>query len=160
MTMNSDIIARSRRVFTPAFHYYHPIAVERGQGCRITDVEGKSYLDCCSLRDGPRVECLVRRDFGRECVLFEFPHDSGARLRKRLLPVVHPRQCHRRRHYICHAARRLGWGGLCLALEYLRPEPRSSTANQSQLHTINPIRRAAVSSKITQTSRQSCAGPQ
>ena len=39
--MNSEIIDRANRVFTPAFHFYHPIAIEHGQGCRIFDVEGK-----------------------------------------------------------------------------------------------------------------------
>jgi len=46
--MNSEIIERSKRVFTSAFHFYHPISVERALGCRITDVEGNSYLDCAS----------------------------------------------------------------------------------------------------------------
>jgi 4-aminobutyrate aminotransferase len=46
--MNSHIVARSANVFTPAFHTYHSIAIERGEGCRIIDQEGKSYLDCAS----------------------------------------------------------------------------------------------------------------
>jgi len=74
MTTNSDIIARSKRVFTPAFHFYHPIAIERGQGCRITDVEGKIYLDCASglgtLNIGhnhPRVIAAVTRQLSGFC---------------------------------------------------------------------------------------------
>ena len=74
MTMNSDIIARSSRVFTPAFHFYHTIAIEQGQGCRITDVEGNSYLDCASglgaLNIGhnhPRVMAAVSRQLSRFC---------------------------------------------------------------------------------------------
>lgn len=76
--MNSDIIARSNRVFTPAFHYYHPIAVAEGRGCRITDVEGNSYLDCASglgaLNIGhnhPRVMAAVTRQLAR------FGHTGG-----------------------------------------------------------------------------------
>ncbi|MFA7404531.1 MAG: aspartate aminotransferase family protein [Pelobacteraceae bacterium] len=66
--MNSDIIERSNRVFTPAFHFYHKIAIEKGVGCSVTDVEGKSYLDCASglgaLNIGhnhPRVMAAVTR---------------------------------------------------------------------------------------------------
>lgn len=76
--MNSEIIERSNRVFTPAFHYYHTIAVERVQGCRITDVEGKSYLDCASglgaLNIGhnhPRVMAAVSQQLAR------FGHTGG-----------------------------------------------------------------------------------
>jgi len=48
MTTNREVIDRGKRVFTPAFHFYHSISIERGQGCRVTDREGKSYLDCAS----------------------------------------------------------------------------------------------------------------
>jgi len=70
--MNSDIIERSKQVFTPAFHFYHSISIERGEGCRITDVEGKSYLDFASglgaLNIGhnhPRVMAAVAQQLGR-----------------------------------------------------------------------------------------------
>ncbi len=76
--MNSEIIERSNRVFTPAFHFYHTIAIERGQGCRITDVEGNSYLDCASglgaLNIGhnhPRVMAAVSQQLTR------FGHTGG-----------------------------------------------------------------------------------
>src|SRR5512138_3515067 len=46
--MNSEIIERSNRVFTPAQHVYHPLAIAKGDGCRVIDREGKSYLDCTS----------------------------------------------------------------------------------------------------------------
>lgn len=76
--MNSEIIERSNRVFTPAFHFYHPISIERGEGCRVTDVEGKSYLDCASglgaLNIGhnhPRVTAAVLRQ------LSGFGHTGG-----------------------------------------------------------------------------------
>lgn len=46
--MNSDIAARFDNVFTPAQHVYHPLAIAKGEGCRVIDVEGKSYLDCSS----------------------------------------------------------------------------------------------------------------
>lgn len=48
MTYNSDIIDRGNRVFTPAYHFYHHLGIEKGEGCRISDLEGKSYLDCAS----------------------------------------------------------------------------------------------------------------
>ncbi|HXE95907.1 MAG TPA: aminotransferase class III-fold pyridoxal phosphate-dependent enzyme, partial [Dongiaceae bacterium] len=76
--MNSEIIERSNRVFTPAFHFYHPIAIERGEGCRVTDVEGTSYLDCASglgvLNIGhnhPRVMARVAEQLPR------FVHTGG-----------------------------------------------------------------------------------
>jgi len=76
--MNSEIIERSNRVFTPAFHFYHPIAIEQGEGCRVTDVEGKSYLDCASglgvLNIGhnhPRVMARVAEQLPR------FVHTGG-----------------------------------------------------------------------------------
>jgi len=46
--MNSDIVARAENVFTPALHIYHPLAIEKGDGCRVVDRDGKSYLDCTS----------------------------------------------------------------------------------------------------------------
>lgn len=74
MTLNSDIIARSSRVFTPAYHFYHQIAIEKGEGCRITDLEGNSYLDCASglgaLNIGhnhPRVVAAVSSQLARYC---------------------------------------------------------------------------------------------
>lgn len=74
MSTNREIIERSGQVFTPAFHYYHPLAVDQGTGCRITDVEGKSYLDCASglgvLNIGhnhPRVMAAVTRQLSRFC---------------------------------------------------------------------------------------------
>ncbi len=45
MTTNAEIIAREARVFTPALHLYHPLAIERGEGSWVTDREGKRYLD-------------------------------------------------------------------------------------------------------------------
>ncbi|HEY5973854.1 MAG TPA: aminotransferase class III-fold pyridoxal phosphate-dependent enzyme, partial [Geobacteraceae bacterium] len=49
MSMNSEkTIARATKAFTPALHIYHPLVIEKGEGCRVTDSEGKSYLDCAS----------------------------------------------------------------------------------------------------------------
>lgn len=45
MTANAEIVAREERVFTPALHLYHPLAIERGEGSWVTDREGKRYLD-------------------------------------------------------------------------------------------------------------------
>jgi len=78
MTMTSDIIARSNRVFTPALHIYHPVVIARGEGCRVFDLEGKSYLDCTSglavLNIGhnpPRVMARVAEQLPR------FVHTGG-----------------------------------------------------------------------------------
>jgi 4-aminobutyrate aminotransferase len=46
MSMNSEAVARAGIAFTPALHIYHPIVIESGVGCRVTDLEKKSYLDC------------------------------------------------------------------------------------------------------------------
>jgi 4-aminobutyrate aminotransferase len=46
MSLNSDAVARAGKAFTPALHVYHPIVIEKGEGCRVTDCEGKGYLDC------------------------------------------------------------------------------------------------------------------
>ncbi|ABK98197.1 aspartate aminotransferase family protein [Pelobacter propionicus] len=45
MTTNAEIVARQERVFTPALHIYHPVAIENGEGSWVTDREGKRYLD-------------------------------------------------------------------------------------------------------------------
>src|SRR5512133_3058208 len=77
--MNSDIVARFGKVFTPAQHIYHPIAIERGEGCRVIDCEGKSYLDFSSglavLNIGynpPRVMARVAEQCAR------YVHTGGA----------------------------------------------------------------------------------
>lgn len=48
MTTTSDIIARQEQVFTPALHLYHPLVIERGEGCWVVDRNGKRYLDLSS----------------------------------------------------------------------------------------------------------------
>ena len=48
MTLNSNIIERANQVFTPAYHFYHQLAIERGEGCTVIDLDGKRYLDCSS----------------------------------------------------------------------------------------------------------------
>jgi 4-aminobutyrate aminotransferase len=45
MTKNREIIQRAGKVFTPALHIYHPLAIERGEGCLVFDREGGRYLD-------------------------------------------------------------------------------------------------------------------
>jgi len=78
MSMNNAIVERANAVFTPAFHLYHRIVIASAQGCRITDSEGKSYLDCASglgvLNIGhnpPRVMERVARQLAR------FVHTGG-----------------------------------------------------------------------------------
>lgn len=48
MTSIDAIIARQERAFTPALHLYHPLVIERGEGCWVIDREGKRYLDLSS----------------------------------------------------------------------------------------------------------------
>ncbi len=78
LSMNSDIAARFDKVFAPAQHVYHPIVIDKGEGCRVTDLEGKSYLDCSSglavLNVGyrpPRVMARVAEQCSR------FVHTGG-----------------------------------------------------------------------------------
>jgi 4-aminobutyrate aminotransferase len=78
MNENSEIRDRADRVFTPAFHFYHPLAIERGEGCRVIDREGKSYLEFSSglavLNIGhnhPRVMERVNQQLAR------FVHTGG-----------------------------------------------------------------------------------
>jgi 4-aminobutyrate aminotransferase len=78
MTANAELYDRIGRVFTPAYHFYHPIAVAKGEGCRVTDVEGKRYLDCAAGlgvlnvgHDHPRVREAVARQ------LAEYVHAGG-----------------------------------------------------------------------------------
>lgn len=48
MTSNREIIDRGDQVFTPAYHFYHQIVIERGLGNQVADLEGKGYLDWAS----------------------------------------------------------------------------------------------------------------
>jgi 4-aminobutyrate aminotransferase len=78
MTTNAEIVARQERVFTPALHIYHPVAIESGVGSWVTDREGKRYLDLATgiavLNIGhnhPRVRQRVARQLER------FVHTGG-----------------------------------------------------------------------------------
>ena len=60
-----ELIATAAQVLTPNYKQ-QPIVLERGQGCRVWDVTGKSYLDltagiaACPLGHGhPRLTCAV-----------------------------------------------------------------------------------------------------
>jgi 4-aminobutyrate aminotransferase len=76
--MNSDIVARFGHLFTPAQHVYHPIVIERGEGCRVVDREGKRYLDCSSglavLNVGHNPERVMAR-VAEQCS--RFVHSGG-----------------------------------------------------------------------------------
>lgn len=78
MTTSARIITREKTVITPALHLYHPLAIEQGNGCWVTDLEGKRYLDCAAgtatLNIGhnhPRVRERVLRQLER------FVHTGG-----------------------------------------------------------------------------------
>ncbi len=78
MSASRELIERAAGIFTPALHIYHPIAIERGEGCRVIDREGKEYLDCSAglavLNIGhnhPRVMARVTEQLGR------FVHTGG-----------------------------------------------------------------------------------
>lgn len=78
MATNRDILDRSTSVFTPAYHVYHPLAIERGEGCRIVDRDGKRYLDCSSglavLNIGHNHPRVMERVQGQ---LARFVHTGG-----------------------------------------------------------------------------------
>lgn len=72
MTTNADIVAREERVFTPALHIYHPLAIRGGEGSWVIDREGKRYLDFATGiavlnigHDHPRVRERVSRQLER-----------------------------------------------------------------------------------------------
>ena len=76
--MNRETVASAGKVFTPALHLYHSIAIERGEGCRVIDREGNRYLDCAAglavLNIGhnhPRVMARVAEQCAR------FVHTGG-----------------------------------------------------------------------------------
>lgn len=78
MAKNREIVDRAGMVFTPALHIYHPVAIERGEGCWVIDREGKRYLDFSSglavLNIGhnhPRVMARVAKQCSR------FVHTGG-----------------------------------------------------------------------------------
>ncbi len=89
MTTTSDIIARQQRVFTPALHIYHPIAIDRGEGSWMIDRDGRRYLDFASglavLNIGhnhPRVLDAVKRQ------LDTFAHTGGIYYNETTLAVA------------------------------------------------------------------------
>lgn len=48
MATDAELRDRFEAVFTPAYHSYHRIGIVRGEGCRVTGTDGRSYLDCSS----------------------------------------------------------------------------------------------------------------
>jgi 4-aminobutyrate aminotransferase len=78
MGTDNTIIDRANRVFTPAAHIYHPVAIERGEGSWVIDREGRRYLDLSSglavLNIGhnhPQVQARVAEQLSR------FVHTGG-----------------------------------------------------------------------------------
>lgn len=97
MTNNREIIDRGRRVFTPAYHFYHPLVIEQGVGCRISDLEGKSYLDCAAglavLNIGhnhPRVMERVAAQLQRFCHTGGVYHNAATVEAAELLTSITP----------------------------------------------------------------------
>ncbi len=81
MAADRELLERAEAVFTPAYHTYHAIGIDEGKGCRVTDRDGKRYLDCSSglavLNIGhnpPRVLERVMRQLPR------FVHTGGVYL--------------------------------------------------------------------------------
>lgn len=71
-----------------------PIVAERGQGCRLTDVDGRTYLDysmaLCAAVLGynyPAVTDAVARQL-RDGTIFSLPHRLEAEAAERLIPVL------------------------------------------------------------------------
>jgi len=45
MTGNESVAQRARKVLTPNYGWQHPVAIVRGEGVRVWDVDGNEYLD-------------------------------------------------------------------------------------------------------------------
>ena len=104
---SAELAARLRRSLpggdtrTGTFYRPYPVAIERGDGCRIWDVDGNEYIDCLgnftSLVHGynaPEIVAAIERQI-RSGTAFASPHslqaDVAERLRERVSSVEHVR---------------------------------------------------------------------
>jgi adenosylmethionine-8-amino-7-oxononanoate aminotransferase len=76
---------------------YEPLIVERAEGCRLTDIDGRSYLDGASSmwcnvhgHNHPRINAAIRDQLDRvaHCTALGMGSDTTARLAKRLADLA------------------------------------------------------------------------
>ena len=76
---------------------YEPLVIERAEGCRLFDIEGRSYLDGASSmwcnvhgHNHPRINAAIREQLDRvaHCTALGMGSDAAARLAKRLADVA------------------------------------------------------------------------
>ena len=76
---------------------YEPLVIERAEGCRLFDIDGRSYLDGASSlwcnvhgHNHPRINAAIREQLDRvaHCTALGMGSDVAARLAKRLADVT------------------------------------------------------------------------
>jgi len=76
---------------------YEPLVIERAEGCRLFDIDGRSYLDGASSmwcnvhgHNHPRINAAIREQLERvaHCTALGMGSDTAARLAKRLADVA------------------------------------------------------------------------
>jgi adenosylmethionine-8-amino-7-oxononanoate aminotransferase len=76
---------------------YEPLVVERAEGCRLFDIDGRSYLDGASSmwcnvhgHNHPRINAAICEQVGRvsHCTALGMGSDTAARLAKRLADIA------------------------------------------------------------------------
>lgn len=76
---------------------YEPLVIERAEGCRLFDIEGRSYLDGASSmwcnvhgHNHPRINAAIQEQLGKvaHCTALGMGSDTAARLAKRLADIA------------------------------------------------------------------------
>jgi adenosylmethionine-8-amino-7-oxononanoate aminotransferase len=76
---------------------YEPLIIERAEGCRLVDVDGREYLDgassmWCNIHghNHPRINAAIREQLGRvaHCTALGMGSDTTVRLAKRLADIA------------------------------------------------------------------------
>ena len=76
---------------------YEPLIIERAEGCRLIDIDGRSYLDgassmWCNLHghNHPRINAAIEEQLGRvaHCTALGMGSDTTVRLAKRLADIA------------------------------------------------------------------------
>jgi adenosylmethionine-8-amino-7-oxononanoate aminotransferase len=76
---------------------YEPLVIERAEGCRLVDIDGRSYLDGASSmwcnvhgHNHPRINAAIREQLERvsHCTALGMGSDTAAKLAKRLADIA------------------------------------------------------------------------
>lgn len=99
--MNLSLAARDKKViwhpYTPQKYMADPIAIVKGDGCILTDMDGKTYLDAISswwvTIHGHGNTYIAKKIYEQACTLEQvifagFTHEPAVRLAERLLPLL------------------------------------------------------------------------